>query len=178
MTAHDCVILAIDPGAVSGWAVFIRGERRSSGRIPEREPATLRLNRHDVVMMAKDAADNENLPLVVVAEKWTAGGWASHLTLVGLGAAWGEWRAALDRWGVPKRRVVRVYSQTWRAAVIGGRQRSTEKWKASARLVAQAQCRTLAIDDDQAEAICIGLWALRAEAVAKVLPKPRKRKVA
>jgi hypothetical protein len=167
-----CVVLAIDPGATSGYAILTN----ASGAIGivangEREFASM-----EIVRRAMRSATVNELPLVAVAEKWTAGGWRSAASMMGLGAAWGAWEQVLREAGHPKRRIVRVYSQTWRAAMIGGRQRSAEQWKADAQRIVKAR---YGIDagPDEAEAILIGAWAMHAGEVAAVLPKRRARKV-
>lgn len=167
LSPHRAVILGIDPGATSGWALLYvdaHGRERL-------EAGTCRGASRDVVDRALALAAETGLPLVVVAERWSAGGWASHTTLLGLGAAWGAWLAALDG-RVPKRRIVRVYSQTWRAAIIGGRQRSTEAWKESACRVAFVRWGVV-LGPDAAEAACIAAWGARAGEVGAALPKSR-----
>jgi len=115
------------------------------------------------------------LPLVVVAENWTAGGWRSAASMMGTGAAWGVWLGALGEIGQPKRRIVRVNTQTWRKAVLGMNARAGhDALKAAAR----ARALTLVgrdVGDDEADAICIGVWASYAEDVAEVVPKRWRR---
>lgn len=167
-TPHACVVLGIDPGATSGWAVVLRGDPTGAIGIARTAP-----ERRDAVMYAQQVADRSGLPLVVVAEKWSAGGWASHTTLLGLGAAWGAWREALVECGVPERRVVRVLTQTWRAAVLGGgNRRGGRDWKREAVEWAR---RALGreVGPDAAEALAIAVWGARAGEVAEKMPKRR-----
>lgn len=176
-TPHDCVVLAVDPGKVSGYALFCRGELQDSYEVTSADV------REYCVNHAVNLSDNERLPLVVVAEKWTAGGWRSAASMIGLGAAWGAWAEQLERYGVPKRRIMRVYSQTWRAAVIGGAQRSSAAWKTAAMQRARPVFKgvhgtSTFVGPDEAEAICIGLWAIKAGEVAAALPKAKKKRAA
>lgn len=167
-TDLPCVVLGIDPGATSGWAVVLRGEPTGAIGI-----ARTAIDRHHAIMSAIQIADRNSLPLVVVAEKWSAGGWASHTTLLGLGAAWGAWREALVECGVSERRVVRVLTQTWRAAVLGGgNRRGGRDWKREAVEWAR---RALGreVGPDAAEALAIAVWGARAGEVAEKMPKRR-----
>lgn len=172
---HLCVVLGIDPGATSGWAVVLRGE--PTGDIGKARTAAERAN---AINVARECAQTAGLPLIVVAEKWSAGGWASHTTLLGLGAAWGVWRESLRECGVPESRIVRVLTQTWRARILGGTNgKGKRDWKREARAWAD---RTLAtthprlvrpegLTADESEALAIAAWGARAGEVAAVLPK-------
>lgn len=170
--AHRCVILAIDPGKTSGWALFVDGEYTASGI------AKKHAERLEAATMATVAADQWHLPLVVVAEKWTPGGkFAGARTMAGLGASWGLWTAALEEAEIPKARVLRVNTQTWRARVLGGGWGvKTEEWDRRARLRATAEAGSDVFDDNEAEAICIGVWARMAREVEAKLPKKRGAK--
>lgn len=133
--------------------------------------------RRDAVSEALRLALINALPLVVVAETWSAGGWASHSTLLGLGAAWGAWRETLAEHGISARRVVRVLTQTWRAAILGGgNRRGGRDWKAEAirwaeRAIGAALVRRLTADE--AEALCVASWGSRAGEVLERMPKRR-----
>lgn len=192
--AHDCVILAIDPGNVSGWAIVsprratmdrdhvvsvFPGQTVWSGKSAEGP-------KNAIVEMARDVStDDVKRPLVVVAETWTTGNPVYDrrmraATLLGLGAAWERWRAALEEVGVPKSRVLRVNTSTWRAKVIGGpMNRSTEEWKRLAHLHAQqrfpVRASSVKMVDDEAEALCIAAWAMYAGPVGEVVKKVGKR---
>ena len=163
----QCVVLAIDPDTLPGWAVhdgstWVAGEART----------------HDERLAAVDCATSlaeaRGLPVVVVGERW-AGGWSKGggiTAIASLGAQWGRWEAALEG-RVPARRIIRVYSATWRARVIGGKcARPTEEWKRIAVQIAASHLG-YGVSPDASEAVCMALWARHAEPVGKLLPKRR-----
>lgn len=166
---HQCVILAIDPGRRSGWCVATCGYVEAAGS------ATTQRHRSDAVALALEVAAERALPLVVVGEKWTPGGrYGGARTMAGLGAQWGLWLAEVEP-HVAARRIVRVYAQTWRARVLGGgRGITTAQWHARARDRAQQALRREAGSDDEAEAVCIAVWAAYADEVGAVMPKRRR----
>ena len=162
------VILAIDPGATSGWALYSADRCIASGIAKTHEQRVM------AIEIAQTEETRAKLRLIVVAEKWSPGGRWYTATMTGIGAAWGMWQAALEACEVPKVRVVRVYPQAWRSRVLTGRRGvKTEVWD----LMAQRRARQEVghdVGDDEADAICMGAWALRAEAVrAKVEKKGR-----
>ncbi len=175
MTPHRCIILAIDPGKVSGWAIWRDGACIGSG------VARTHDDRAYAVRFAEDYRQTFALPLVVVAEKWTPGGrFAGARTMAGLGAQWGLWLAALEAGGVPKARVLRVHTQTWRARVLGGGWGVTSaQWDALAQRRARVELGfDREIDDNEADAVCIGAWATLAPEVAKKLSTARTKRTA
>ena len=153
--ARVTLVLGIDPGRASGWALVTHDEElRGCGTV---------VTAKERVAVVESALVIEP-KIVVYAEKWTAGGWRSASSMMGLAAKWGAWEHAMEVEGIPARRVLRVYSQTWRAAILGGKQRSTEAWKATAL----SFCRLKWpggewMSDDAAEAACITLYGVRAE---------------
>jgi len=183
---HDCVILAIDPGNVSGYAIVTPLSSKNgsvySGQTAEGQAR--------VVVLAKEAALAQVRPLVVVGETWTTGDRVHDrrmhaAVLLGLGAAWERWRLAFDAVGLPKSRVIRVNTATWRSKVIGGpMNRTTAEWKGLARLHAEGRFRKRReldglvprpLGDDEAEALCIAAWAMHAGAVGEAVKKAGKR---
>lgn len=155
MTFLPVVILAIDPGAVAGWAIFRAGVLVRSGSartVHEREV---------VVCQAVAVAADAGCPLVVVAETWRP--MKSHVTMLGMGAAWGLWLAELQRCGVPARRILRVVPEVWRKACYGTARVPREEAKPKA-IDFVARCYRTEAGPDEAEAICIGAWGSEAEA--------------
>lgn len=166
---HQCVILAIDPGQSSGWAIAVSGRPTVWGR------ASTHAERSAACELADVEADRHDMALVVVAEKWTAGGWASHTTLLGLGAAWGAWRSAIEEAGIKRSRIVRVYTQTWRARVLRPRWgATTEQLKHLSASMASAWTGEIIADHDVADALGILRWATLAPQVGEAIPR-RKR---
>ena len=172
-----CVVLAIDPGATSGWALWGPDRPRSpSDRLRSWTVGTASTwqGRYAAVVDAAHLASDADLPLVVVAETWPG---LRGTALAGLGAQWGRWLAELERLDVPARRVVRLTTGDWRRVVLGGaRCRSTEAWKAASRARAHA---VLGHDPgpDAADALCIGLAGLRSPAVAAAIGKRELRRL-
>lgn len=168
---HQCTILAIDPGRTSGWALFVRGVCVASGVAKTHE------ERESFADLAIVTATARGVPLVVVGEIWTPGGkFGGARTMAGVGASWGQWLAAFEAAGIPKARVMRVKVQTWRAAVLGGAfGRTTEQWHAMAMRRAEHAIGRTPVDANEAEAVCIGIWATYAPEVARKIPKGRKK---
>ncbi|MCK6552685.1 hypothetical protein L6R52_43080 [Myxococcota bacterium] len=171
---HACVILAIDPGRVSGWAILERGVlvvldgRPAVGSLRDDDAR----GRSSVVELAMSRAASVGLPLMVVAEKWLMHG-MSHDSFAGLAASWGRWDDTLASWHVARSHVVRVYTQTWRARVLGGRNEAGgTPWKDRARAWAQ-HAHGVDVGPDEAEAIAIGAWGARAGEVLEKMPRGR-----
>lgn len=174
------VILAIDPGATSGWCVLAPEPAGARARAGVAKTAS---QREAVITLARVTANERALELVVVAETWRIPPPAADegakkrrafgaQTAAGLGASWGLWLAELERADIRSSAVQRVDTGTWRARVIGGRRfRSSADWKRAA----QFRSRALfgpghELSDDAAEATCIALWAERAGEVGLALP--------
>jgi hypothetical protein len=156
-----CTLLSIDPGAMSGWALWDPDCRGWDVGVVETWH-----DRARAAWLAVTFAKAADRPLVVVAETWPG---LRGTALAGLGAQWGRWLAELERLDVPARRVVRLTTGDWRRVVLGGvRCRSTEAWKAASRARAHA---VLGHDPgpDAADALCIGLAGLRSPSVAKAI---------
>jgi len=158
-----CVLLALDPAATSGWGLFLRGKAVDRGLAKNAK------ERRAVVDQAQQLAEQESLPLVVVAEGWSAGGWKSVKQLLGMGASWGRWAEQFEIAGVSRSRIVRVLTQDWRMVVLGG------GGKAAALTYAERRWPLLGagVTDDVAEALCVGDWGLRAGEVAAVARRTR-----
>jgi hypothetical protein len=167
-----CIVLAIDPGRKSGWALFIAGRLDAHGDGNTHDARTA------AVLRALDRSKVLGLPLVVVGETWKASRNAktdarmNPATLAGLGAAWGLWAAALEMAGVPKARVMRVAQNDWKRKVVG-----TSYAKHAATLLTVRRLLNIAKDapipEDELAAMGIGLCAIRLGRVGAKLPKPR-----
>lgn len=174
-SAYDPIpvtILAIDPGRTSGWAVFAFDRCIASGTATTHDQRVL------AIEIAQAEESRSGRKLIVVAEKWAPGGRWYTATMTGIGAAWGMWQAALESRGVPNARIVRVYPQTWRAKVLGGGWGvKSDEW--ALRAAKRAEVETgHPCSDDEAEAVCIGAWALRSDAVRDKAPSRRRKPAA
>lgn len=171
MLARDlpCVVLSIDPGATSGWALWDDECGWTTGL------AFTWDERRDAACQAYTLARAANCPLVVVAETWRntrpKNGRPFPLpTAIGLGAQWGLWLAELQRLDVPEKRIVRVDTGTWGQVVLGRSRMTTEQRHAASQLRARAVLGH-DVTADEAAALCIGLWGLRSEKVAAAIGK-------
>lgn len=162
MRPHEAVVLGVDPGKRAGWALFVRGRLLKSGSV-----ASFSLRRVTrIVETAVNVAREEVLPLIVVAEDWTAGGWKS-LELYGrLCETWGAWRIVVTDHGTP---IVRVYMQTWRSALGIKANLPTAVAKERAGVLAAQLFGVAAADSDQAEAIAIGWYGSHCAEVGVLL---------
>jgi hypothetical protein len=162
-----CVLLCIDPGNTSGWAIFVQGTLHAHG--------TCRFTKLDIIHMALDIAEAASMKLIVVREKWATAHWKSKAAPIGIGAAWGGWRESLRIKDVPPRAVVEVYPRTWQAATVGGRQlKSDDQIKAVQAFVKLR----LGIDakPDAAAAIGIGMWGTYAGEVGEALERCERKR--
>jgi hypothetical protein len=163
VTLFPITVLAIDPGQTSGWAVVdSRGVYRNG----------LASNAEDRRVVVRDYADRVD---VIVREKWSPGGRMTHQTSLGMGATWGRWLEALELGNVATK-IVAVKPEHWRK-VLGGGRRTREQWKVLAVALAKQQPGHVNAGDDSAEAVCIGLWALRAPEVWEALPASKRRRL-
>lgn len=159
------VILAIDPGAASGWALYERGELAEYGLVRKAPERT------SVVLHAGIAADVASLPLVIVRESATH--FQAFKQAIGMGASWGRWLEALELAALERRPVLDVQAPVWRRAIFGEQYeqgRSRDEWKALAIDRANGIAGD-AVNDDTAEAILIGEWAAFAPELGAVIGK-------
>jgi hypothetical protein len=180
-TPWQACILAIDPGAVSGWSVWVAGRLMAHGS------ASLPADRQMAVTRA--FALSAGLPLIVVAETWNSQRFKGarkgrmermgDAVLIGMGAERGRWFEQVDmmppvrhgRWTGPK--VVSVQPKVWRAPTVGNAGKSQVVNAAVlARAMAHAERAGLQRPDtyDAANAVIIGEWATRAAEVGAALP--------
>lgn len=163
------VVLGVDPGRVSGWAVVA----------PDGPDAVLLAagcgegGEAEAIAAASELAEQAGLPLVVVAETWPVGrgrGQRDRLSaaaLAGLGARWGRWQLRLEDAGHPRARTLRVTTGTWRRAILGGAsQRRSASWKRAAILAVEGRYG-VRLGPDAAEAALIATWGVRSPRVAK-----------
>lgn len=163
---HSCqgVVLAVDTARISGWAVRLQSKLRYSGQLDTLDPAAI-----DAAVLAalsvSRAAYCKRAPVLVLEKPW--GG--RMATVLALGQARERWLAAWDRAGLSRRRVVSVPPSTWRARVLGHGATRLERDAIRERemLSARAECAAgMQLGADEAAAILISRWAVRAPAVA------------
>jgi len=179
LTLAKAVIMSIDSAAQSGVALSVPYGRP---RVRDYDVIQLGLvktqaDRRSWAQFATEVAAEENLPLLVAAERWTRHG-LSSLAFEALCERWGMWRAALEE-GAPSALTVRVMPETWRNAVFGKRRaKSRDDLKHQAVRYAGLALGLPLLQDDIAEALCIRVWASRAdEAHALLQPKPKKSRL-
>lgn len=169
MNAH---VLGIDPGANSGAALLAPNGRVLLAEQVRKGDAHKRAN---IVLRAVEAARVHSTDLVVMREKWQAGGRrANPKMLAGLGMAWGLWLEQLymHAGGLPSSRYHQVYPSTWRKHVLGAHATSSDGWQ---RLTEQYVRNRWNIEPgpDAAVACCVGAFAfVNAKAIACVQAKP------
>lgn len=169
-------VLAIDPGEQSGWcyrpmlATPAETHKRTVyglAHLPKGE-------QREVVATAMHMAALDGLPLVLVAEKWNGFG-LNPSARGGLVAAFKAWAWAWSEQGQPAKRIVRVHSSTWRAAVLGRGNLRTEEAKALALATVRAKSFAHIEDHNTAEAVLIAMWSEHADAVKRAAAyRPRK----
>lgn len=170
--ALPCVILAIDPAALSGWAIFLEGRPVTWGELAASNATGI----DAVLLQACELASRTKLPLVVLGEEWGRGGPLGMSQWQGLGGAWTAWKHGCDRArdkGLPvvSSRVMRVLQRTWRSAF--GLNLGRELVKAYAVRAAKSRVGVqLELDQhDIAEALLIGLWGSKSGEVGERLPE-------
>lgn len=171
MLAAACqgVVLAVDTARVSGWAIRYAHRLVYSGELDTYNACDI----ERVCMLAVNitrAAYLRRPPVLVLEAPW--GG--RRGVLVALGMARERWLMAWAHSGVSRRRVVSVMPAQWRSRVLGrgavrlerDEIRSREMLSARAEVAAHMRDR---LGADEAAAILISRWAVRAPAVARLL---------
>lgn len=180
----NCIVLAVDTAERSGWALYVRGKLVNWGEVdmlrPERSsdrcgPSGWDADRVCLHALVECCHDNP-LPVVLVFERPFRGNFQGQYV--------GSWKAAFMREGGSKGRMLGVLTSTWRARVTGQARANRDTARDGEQRRAKREIASLDGSDwtkvevggDAAAAIGIGLWAIRAGEVAKLLPKPRKPK--
>lgn len=183
--ALPCVIVAVDPGKTSGFAIYVEGVLDWWGTADAGDSARIQ----EVLLQACFLSHRHRLPLVLLGETWNVGGAHSSPAMwQGLGAAWGAWKFAAEFLSSSRRdqpgaigpqlvasRILRVSTSTWRArfGMMRAPKGAEKSWYKSMALQVVEQQLGLEVDPqhhDAAEALLIGLWGTRAAAVGKKLP--------
>lgn len=167
------MVLAVDTATRSGWAVGAAvGAQDALLSFGEADTLDSESLGH-IVRWASCNAQARKLPLVLVLEAPFGG---PVPMLLGLGAARERWMVAWREAGLSKAQVVRVQPAEWRASVLGRRWARAPRAEvrrheqASASVLVGERCRP-----DEAAAILIARWAMRAAKVGAVLPRTAAR---
>ena len=186
MLARDlpCVLMAVDPGKASGWALTYVAPYEPHLRTWSHGTTETWLHRSDACTHAHAIAHAIGQPLVVVAETWRmkkTGPKKSQSKIglpqiLSLAAQWGRWLAELERLDVPAKRIVLVETGTWRQAIFGRSRGGSAGFKTQAMMRARAVLGHN-MTADEAEALCIGLYGLRSEKVAAAIGKRELRRL-
>jgi hypothetical protein len=158
------MVLAIDTAARSGWALVTGPERYLGfGEADTLDASALAY----IVQWAGCHAQLAGLPLVLVLEAPFGG---NISMLMGLGAARERWLVAWRNARQPEHRKVFVQPSEWRARVLG------KRWARAPREEVRPHEQAIAaaivgqrVFPDEAPAILIGRWALRAAKVERTL---------
>lgn len=168
------VTLAIDPGAVSGAALFVRNQLQQSWIVKDCETRRICL-----VEWRRMAVDNEDLRSIIVYEDWTFGPRskdkrATPATIKGMGASQGRWLEQMQIAGVPPSQIHRVNSRTWQAWVKKLDKKKKLEKQDTADFV-RSRCYGVDIPDNQSsdayDACAIGLWAAQSDDIGEKIPK-------
>lgn len=170
-TPLPCTVLAVDTAARSGWAVIAgRDEYLAWGEADTLDGASLDY----IVRWVAERAAARGEPLVLVLEAPFGG---PVPMVVALGGARERWLCAWRGRGLSQRQVVSVQPAEWRAPVLG------RGWARAPRADVRAHEQGVAamivgssVRADEAAAILIGRWAMRAAKVARVLPPSAARR--
>ena len=163
----DAVVLGVDPGATSGVAITVNGKILSSGSCTGQDyvPWVCRAEKLQVDLQR---------PLVVAMETWTPHGKWGFKQALSLGEQAGRWLGMIERVCIDAL-VVRVEPGEWRRALFGGvLNRPTKVWKDLALMHALAATDSMC-REDEAEAICMALWASRSNRVDEELVRHRRK---
>lgn len=161
------VVLALDAGSKSGWAIWVLGKLAASGEHTIYTDVGLR-EVVRVVEQAKAYAAHLGVPWVALIEQ----AWGGRMG-VGLGCAAGYWMFALRNAQLSRARIGSVLPNVWRARALP--KGSTKLSRERVRVVEVASARAIVhgrdVGDDEAPAILIGKWGTQAGEVGAMLPK-------
>jgi len=156
---HDCAVLAVDPGATSGWAIYVRGRLVAYGKLTEKE------------LYADGPANvlrlllSQNGPHVVVLERPFRIRFQNQATI---GAAMKMW-AQRAKEGRFVRHILRVYPPTWRRILPKGMPKDRKAVRAQEAALAGRMLGKDKVHPDIAPAVLMGRWASFAGEVRELL---------
>ena len=167
LTPWPILILAVDPGANAGWAVYTHGQYSDSGEVKAIELDKIREIAWVVITLGRELG----LKTVLVLEHHPWGGHGRR-TAAGIEARKQTWRDAWRAAGGSPGRVVQMHVQTWRSKLLGrpgrllGRVEARALEQATAERIAGRPC-----GPDEAPAVCMGEVATKSGLVGAKLPK-------
>lgn len=168
----ECVVLAVDTAAHSGWSIWRKGNLEAHGEVDTLDARAV----SEIVQRALTWSDPKSfvqVPLVLVLER--AWGRRMHV-IAGLAAAKERWKRAWRDAKQAEARVVTVQPSTWRTAVLGSGFARAER--SIVRRAEQSMAAGLvgrAVGGDEAPGILIGHWASYAPAVGEAIGKRAAR---
>lgn len=177
---HHAVMLGVDPGASSGWAVMFMGQLRAFGSVRE-ERSDSHVQRDAAVAAAlleasAQVSPRSPVPVIVAVEKFGAGGgrhgFFGPRTVAGVERRVGAWIDSVVRAGIARSRIVRVLPQVWRSAVLGkGSGPHEEMAQLTASYVQTRFDMAEVPNEDVCAAIGIACWMGRAAEVHEAMPR-------
>lgn len=168
---RSLTLLATDPGAKCGLALFHRGQLITVRGCNPFTVAPTTLAQH-----AQLLADRDETELMVVGEDWGVGGFANPTMMVGLAQSWGIVKREMMLVGTKDARVWRIPTATWRSFYGGPIGQKYFDWKKWAVDNASERAGFSITNDNAAEAFLIGYAALRLpETLDRVTKRARKR---
>lgn len=166
-----CVMLVVDPGSKcnSGVSLWVHGEPERWGVVDVRDV----LEPMAWCQAAIETGAKNDLHVVLVTERWGAGGPIGQAAMGTLIGARMMWETLAQKAGIAKCRCVRLHTATWRGAVFRRPMLTTEDAKRMARRHANLRygIRLDEGEHDIAESIAIGTCAARSRIVGATLPK-------
>jgi hypothetical protein len=185
------LILCVDQAAVSGWCIVVPSVTSQLAIVDHGTATTFaarrtvltqllehmtarRLTRSDLRMVLED---HSKVPTFAARGRRNHSG-----VFIGMGKAYGRWEEQALFAGLPGSHVHSVAPATWRGAMLGS-SRGGDVARAAA--VTHARSFVGNVGEDEAEAVCMALWAaanlervLRGEPAPVKPRKKRSRKVA
>ncbi len=164
-----CVVLSLDVGDRSGWAVHSLGKLVESGEFEiYSEAGVAEVLR--VVGTAKAHALQLGVPWVAMCERPWGGSMGTSAP-----ASYGYWLFAMRNAQLLLSSVGKVYPNTWRARMLPrgtvGSARDIIRAAELQTASAYVKGRPGIVGNDQAPALLIGKWATQAGETAELLPK-------
>ena len=153
--------LGIDPATtVSGYAIMSMIEGKISHVVSGESDGYTRADRDAIAFGFIAHAEKNALRMMVAMETWSLHGKWSNAAKVSVCESGGRWKETLEFAGIGHK-CQRCKVDEWRREVLMERRRiKTPEWKSLA--IAHAETATgFKPRENQSEAICIALWALK-----------------